>query len=101
MIFFFEKYPHSPTKPSRLGSIEPSGGHVATQPIGASYAGLTEGFDGGVLSWACSGRRSAIQFDSGRCSSRYGFNADEGEGSGSRNVERPMTHPPSISIMNA
>ena len=32
-------------------------------------------------------------------SSRYGLNADEGEGSGSRNVERPMMHPPSISML--
>ena len=33
--------------------------------------------------------------------SRYNFNADEGEGSGSRNVERPVMHHPSISILNA
>ena len=36
-VLFFEKYPHNPTKPSRLGSIKPSGGHVATRPIRASY----------------------------------------------------------------
>ena len=37
----------------------------------------------------------SIRFDSGRRSSRYDFNADEGGSSGSRYVERPM-HPPSI-----